>query len=349
MTSRPDDSAGLDLFDETASAVGNFPHAMRGYDRAAVDAYLREVERALSSTKRKLRLAEQAARAKAVETDYQRLGAHTAEVLRAAEAQAAELVRSAELKSARILAAASGDAARLGADARAGAGRVRAESQDAVRSLREDQADQAAAELTVAQEEAQALLRAADEHHHLTLLGAEQAAAALVAAAEAEAQRVRQAALREAAETRAELAGEREEALAQTRTAAEEAAAGVAALLASSRAAHEQYLARLVEDAKTLDQRRDLALREAEQLRAAAAQDASIVAERARAEADRLLLDAQAEGRARAAALREETETLEARKQALVERLAGLAAAAGLSATQFADTAIQPAIEGEPG
>jgi DivIVA domain-containing protein len=46
-----DDTAGLALFDETATAAGNFPHALRGYDRAAVDAYVRDVESQLSRVK----------------------------------------------------------------------------------------------------------------------------------------------------------------------------------------------------------------------------------------------------------------------------------------------------------
>jgi hypothetical protein len=38
------DNTGLGLFDDTASAVGNFPTALRGYDRTAVDDYVRTLE-----------------------------------------------------------------------------------------------------------------------------------------------------------------------------------------------------------------------------------------------------------------------------------------------------------------
>ena len=38
------DNTGLGLFDDAASAAGNFPSALRGYDRAAVDDYVRSLE-----------------------------------------------------------------------------------------------------------------------------------------------------------------------------------------------------------------------------------------------------------------------------------------------------------------
>ena len=49
------DQNGLALFDETASAVRGFPNAMLGYDKRAVDEYIRDVERQLSLAKHQLR------------------------------------------------------------------------------------------------------------------------------------------------------------------------------------------------------------------------------------------------------------------------------------------------------
>jgi DivIVA domain-containing protein len=43
------DNTGLGLFDDTASAVGNFPTALRGYDRTAVDDYVRTLEESVVS------------------------------------------------------------------------------------------------------------------------------------------------------------------------------------------------------------------------------------------------------------------------------------------------------------
>ncbi|MGI8768416.1 MAG: transposase, partial [Propionibacteriaceae bacterium] len=41
------DDSGLNLFDDNASAAGNFPSALRGYDRKAVDEYVRGLEHRL--------------------------------------------------------------------------------------------------------------------------------------------------------------------------------------------------------------------------------------------------------------------------------------------------------------
>jgi len=76
-----EDTTGLELFDEVASAVGNFPQSLRGYDRGAVDAYVRDVEGQLARAKAQLRqqhrqLAE--ANARAADSDFGKAGAHTA-------------------------------------------------------------------------------------------------------------------------------------------------------------------------------------------------------------------------------------------------------------------------------
>ena len=46
------DNTGLGLFDDTASAVGNFPTALRGYDRTAVDDYVRTLEDSVVKSRR---------------------------------------------------------------------------------------------------------------------------------------------------------------------------------------------------------------------------------------------------------------------------------------------------------
>ncbi len=109
----PDDTFGLDLFDETASAVHGFPQVLRGYDRGAVDAYVREVESQLARVKALAREQHRQLRdagPRLGESDYEQLGAHTRGLLRAAEAQADELVSTAEHRARHILAAAESQA-----------------------------------------------------------------------------------------------------------------------------------------------------------------------------------------------------------------------------------------------
>lgn len=81
MSQQPEETVGLDLFDETASAAGSFPHSMLGYERQAVDAYIRDIERQLSSAKRKVRSLQKQLLTKADETDYSRLGAFTGDMM----------------------------------------------------------------------------------------------------------------------------------------------------------------------------------------------------------------------------------------------------------------------------
>ena len=100
------DNTGLGLFDDTASAVGNFPSALRGYDRNAVDDYVRSLEGALVGVRRRTAELEQQlgtmsdqleeARQAASEVDYTNLGGRASDILRLAEEQARETLDRAE-------------------------------------------------------------------------------------------------------------------------------------------------------------------------------------------------------------------------------------------------------------
>ncbi|HSN42706.1 MAG TPA: adhesin, partial [Propionibacteriaceae bacterium] len=93
MTQHPDQH-GLDLFDETASAVRGFPNAMLGYDKKSVDDYVRDIEQQLSVAKHQLREVQReltAANLRVDDTDFAKLGSHTASMLQVAEAQSSEI------------------------------------------------------------------------------------------------------------------------------------------------------------------------------------------------------------------------------------------------------------------
>ncbi|MCW5953476.1 MAG: DivIVA domain-containing protein, partial [Propionibacteriaceae bacterium] len=110
------DEQGLDLFDETATAAGNFPHAIRGYERSAVDAYIRELESKHSRTMTELREVRHQLELMAATTDttdYARLGGHARGLLTAAEAQAAEIVASAHAQAAAVRSEAGVETSRL--------------------------------------------------------------------------------------------------------------------------------------------------------------------------------------------------------------------------------------------
>ncbi len=337
MSHQPEETAGLDLFDETASAAGSFPHSMLGYERAAVDAYVRDVERMLASTKRKLRSAQRQAQARSEETDYGKLGAHTGDLLRTAETQAAELIRQAQLEAHGIKSGAQAEANRVAIDAKQGAATARESGVGELRKLRDDLSSQTAAELAAARDQALALRQAADQHRDMLLADAERAAAAIKEGARVEADRLRQAVEREAAELRAAIAKEREEALAALSARNEEVQRTMGALVATSRQQSEDFGAKLAADSATLDERRQLAMREADQIKLTANEEASALIEKAKAEAESILDQAEQKASAKVEQLRRETTLLQHRKQAILAQLSGLSSLANRSAEEFPD------------
>ena len=104
------DNTGLGLFDDTASAVGNFPTALRGYDRTAVDDYVRTLEESVVKSRRHSAQLEQQVTVLQDEVassgektdkdlDYANLGGRANDILRLAQEQARELVQNATIEA----------------------------------------------------------------------------------------------------------------------------------------------------------------------------------------------------------------------------------------------------------
>jgi len=102
------DNVGLGLFEDTASAAGNFPGALRGYDRQAVDDYVRTLEASVVQSrghaaeleKQVTGLQDQLEESKLREVDpedvdYAGLGGRANEILRLAQEQAHDLTTAA--------------------------------------------------------------------------------------------------------------------------------------------------------------------------------------------------------------------------------------------------------------
>ena len=105
------DNTGLGLFDDAASAAGNFPTALRGYDRAAVDDYVRTLEGSTVEVRqRAANLEGQVADLQRQleesrhnqEVDYSNLGDRASEILRLAEEQARDVLDRAGADAARL-------------------------------------------------------------------------------------------------------------------------------------------------------------------------------------------------------------------------------------------------------
>ena len=107
------DNTGLGLFDDAASAVGNFPTALRGYDRTAVDDYVRTLEASVVQSRRRATQLEQqvaalqdqvaagTGKSSASDLDYSNLG-RANDILRLAQEQARELVENATIEAEKV-------------------------------------------------------------------------------------------------------------------------------------------------------------------------------------------------------------------------------------------------------
>lgn len=321
MSQQPEETVGLDLFDETASAAGSFPYAMRGYERQAVDAYVRDIERQLSSAKRKVRSLQRQLSAQSAETDYSRLGVHVGGVLNSSDHKAKEIVQNAlaDAEQIREKARREGERRVLDADRQADEARVR--GVDELRVLREKLSGQTAAELAAAQEQARTLREAADNHRAIVLADADRNAAALREQAAMEAEQIRQATEREVADIRAALAKEQSETLEAMRQHQDEVTRTLIELSERARQQSGEFGAQMARDTALADERRQKALAEADQILVAANEEASAALAQAHTQARAVIDEAGAAESITVEQLRREIARLEQRRKAVADAL----------------------------
>lgn len=344
MTQSGEEAVGLDLFDETASAAGNFPQSLRGYERTAVDSYVRDVEHQLARVKAQLRQTQRLlseANLRVDDTDYARLGAHTRSMLRAAEAQAAELVRNAQEQAERIRRTAENSSQELSEVTKLALGASQASSLADIEELRERLGSQTANELQAAKDEATSLREAARRDGEQIVAEARAQAEALAAGSRADSEAA--AAEQEAASAAmlAELAATKAESLADIAASAEQAKADLERVVETSRQQADEYRERLESDSHTWAERREAALAEAAQITFAAQEEARVTVEKARNEATALVNEASRAAEDRKEKLTQELDRLSLRRAAIVAQLESLS----LLAT---DTVQAMPIEDEP-
>ena len=344
------ENAGLGLFEDTASAAGNFPGALRGYDRQAVDEYVRTLEgsvvqsrgHAAELEKQVTGLQDQLQESKLRETDpddvdYAGLGGRANEILRLAQEQAHDLTTAATLEGERIREEARRDAATQREQAERDSGELRTGGLSEISELRTRLQDEVAAQVARAQAEATALLDAARREGASLRLQAEHDAAALREEARLETDALRREVEREVAEARADLAREREESVARVRGEHDELTAQTRAMLAEAAEHHTQSTGRLEGDIAESARIRAEAVSEAEQVRANAIAEAENRLSTARKQAAAITARTQQEFSWRKQQLRRETELLQQRKQAVLSQLASLSDLAQQTASSFPD------------
>lgn len=336
----PDETFGLDLFDETASAVHGFPQSLRGYERGAVDAYVREVESQLARAKAVVREQHRQLRdagGRIGGTDYEQLGAHTRSLLRAAEAQAEELVSTAEHRALHIMAVAEAEAEKTALEARLALDAAQANSTDELHAIRRRLSEQTAIELQAARDEGTAIVEFARQQAAEVLAEASAKAELIQRESQLAAEAKMVAAEREATEHRLSVVTEKEAALADVKAAHEATAAELEDLLDHTRQRMAEHAARLDADTLTWEQRREAARAEAAEIVAAARVEATTILQEADDRA-RALRAATLEGSQKEKAeLEAEIALLIQRRKAVVAQLGELSALAGSSAVDYGD------------
>lgn len=332
------EDTGLNLFDEQASAAGNFPTSVLGYDRHSVDSYVREVEGKvgqLQSRVREQRREIDYVKAEIGSSEFTRLGAFATGLLRAAEAQAKDIVDRAEHEAERIKTEARRSGAEVRRMAHEEADDIRITGLASLRQLRQEQADAGEAALGEARRAAAETLAEAAARAKVQLEASGSQAAALLESARVECARMTQEAQHKASIISAEASAEAERSLAK---ASEAARAGEEALAEQARQAAENT-ARAAEETQAIHDRNAVlvqdAIENAEHIKLSAIREAesTIAAARARAQAAHETVEQELAWRKEQ--LAREVASLESRKSSVLAQLNNLRALAEQSKADY--------------
>jgi cell division septum initiation protein DivIVA len=353
------DDTGLGLFDDTASAVGNFPTALRGYDRTAVDDYVRTLEANVVQARRHAASLEQQLNAlqdqlqasgkNGGDVDYAGVGGRANDILRLAQEQARDMVENATIEAAKLKEAARREADTLRTSAAREGNHLKSGGIAEVDQLRARLHEDIQGQLQKAKEEAAALLAAAHRQAEAARRQAEHEAQTIRQNAHLDTENLRRMVEREAAEARQRIAAERETAAGKLRKQHEEASAQTAAMLAEATKHHQESAARLEADITQAAKIREDALAEAEQVKIAATKESEERIETAKKQAAGISERTQQEFAWRKQQLRRETELLHERKRAVLSQLASLSTLAQETAQSFPELEEPEDLEREQG
>jgi cell division septum initiation protein DivIVA len=352
------DNTGLGLFDDAASAVGNFPTALRGYDRTAVDDYVRTLEASVVQSRRRASQLEQQisglqdqlashAEKGPGDLDYSNLGGRANDILRLAQEQARELVENATIEAEKLKEAARREADTVRSSAAREGNAIKSGGVAEIDQLRSKLHAEVQAQVDKAKAEAEALIAAARRQAESLRREADHEAQTTRQNAYLDTENLRRTVEREAAEVRQQVATEREQAMSQLKQIHDEAQARTAAMLAEATKHHDESAERLETDIAEAARVRAEAVAEAEQTKVQAIQEAEARVATAKQQATAISERTQQEFTWRKQQLRRETELLHQRKQAVLSQLASLSALAEQTANAFPDLDEPSDIESE--
>jgi cell division septum initiation protein DivIVA len=352
---------GLGLFDDAASAVGNFPSALRGYDRSAVDDYVRSLEGAVVQTRRRAasleqqlsglqqELTESLEKQREQEVDYTNLGGRATDILRLAEEQAREVLERAAEDAERLKETARRESDQLRSEAARVGSDIKSDGITEIQQLRLRGQEDVRLQIERAQAEAEAIVAAARREAEALQRAADHEAQTLRQNAYLDTEKLRREVELEVADTRQAIATERDAAIGHLRSVHEESVTKTAALLSEATEHHRQATERLDRDIAEAARVRAEALAEAEAVKLQAVQEAEERIAAARKQAAAITDRTQQEFAWRKQQLRRETDLLGQRKAAVLNQLASLSALAEQTAHAFPDMEDLDDFDGEQG
>lgn len=345
--SSSDETTGLNLFDETASAVGNFPTALRGYDRTAVDDYVRSLEgrvvqaghqstdlqRQINDLQQQLEQTRHELDERPTgEVDYSSLGARAGHILKMAEEQAQEMLNQANVEANQLREAGRRDADQLRQQAETDGEQIRVSGRAELQQLRDRGQQQVLAEVDRARAEAVQITAAAEREAEALRRQAQQEADSIREAARLDGEEAKRAAENEAAQIRQQIAEERQAATAELKRIHGEAVTATGNLLSEATQHHQRAGEQLAVDLEAAAKARTDAEAEAERIRLEAKDESDRILAAAQTQAQRITRRTHQEFEWRKEQLRRETENLVQRKQAVLNQLQSLSALASQSA-----------------
>jgi hypothetical protein len=324
-----------------------FPLARKGYDREAVDHFVRATQTqiaqlleqydSLLAYNHELRQALDDAHARANHADFSGLGARVQEILHIAEEQANDITQGAAQEADRLSAHRQAEIDELRQRAYEELAEVRDAQRAELDALRE-QVERDAGQLKErAATEAEQLLTSARLQAEAVRTEADAAATGMRKAASFESQELLASAERASAALRQEIANQREHVMAELKESQVSANQAIEAMLTEAtdlqRAAGEHLTSETEQAAKL----RNEALAEAERIRVDASGDADGIIDRARHQAAMIDDRARQELALRRRQMRDEQELLMRRKHAMLNQLASVSALAVETAENMPD------------
>jgi len=334
---------------------GRFPLVRKGYDRAAVDHFVRATQAqiaqllqqydSLMGNNYELRQALDQAIARATQADFSGLGGRVQELLHIAEEQATDITQQAVQEADRLSAQVHAEMNELRQTAAAELAQMRDAQLAELESLRQ-QGEQDALQLREhAMTEAEQLLASARLQAEAVRAEAQTGATGMRNAATFESQQLLAAAERDSAAVRQRIADQRERVLAELKHAQDAANQDMQAMLSKATELQRAAGDRLTEETEhTAQVRRDM-LANAERIKVDASTDAEQIIDRARHQAAAIEDRARQELALRRRQMRDEQDLLNRRKRAMLNQLSSLSALAVETAENLPDVPEVPDAE----